>query len=180
VFRTAVREDPARAIPILKKEWFTTRSVDGKNIILSALGATRDPELIKSSLLPFLFQSSPPAPASDSVPSADMSTLAASFAANRHARPLQWEYLKEHFDDATKKLGHGIVVDRFIERSLGDFSAEEDAKDIERFFEGRDTRAFERTLKNVLDMTGARVAYKERDGERLKEWLVERGYADKA
>ncbi|CRK17707.1 hypothetical protein BN1723_017571 [Verticillium longisporum] len=36
VFRVAVKHDPVKAVEVLKKEWFTTKSIDGKEVCLSA------------------------------------------------------------------------------------------------------------------------------------------------
>ncbi|KAF3358459.1 hypothetical protein VdG1_00019 [Verticillium dahliae VDG1] len=82
VFRVAVKHDPVKAVEVLKKEWFTTKSIDGKEVCLSAISAARDTELVKKTILPFLFNRSPPAPASESVPSSDMHVLASGLGAN--------------------------------------------------------------------------------------------------
>jgi len=177
VFCAAIRHDTLRAISVLKREWFTTKSVDGKRIIYSALGAVRVPYLVRTELLPFLAQSSPPAPAWKSVPPADMPIFANSMAANRHARRSLWEYIKTDFDGLCKKLGIPLMIEWFVEASISDFNDLSDVKDMEEFFATRDTRAFERTLKNAIDKTTMRAMYKQRDAAKLKEWLVENGYA---
>jgi aminopeptidase N len=177
VFRAAIREDAARVISILKSEWFTTQSIDGKSIILGALGSTRDEELVKREILPFLYNTSPPAPASESVPVSDMYQLGSSINSNRYTRGLQWQYLKENWEQVSKKFGHPLMLDRFLGFSLTQFVDIADAEDIQKFFADKDTKAFERTLKIINDRITARALYRERDAAKLKEWLAQNGYA---
>ena len=174
VYRSALEKDPARAVDLLKKEWFNTKSVDGKLVCLSVLGLCKDADLVKNNLLPFNFNTTP---ASNSVPSADMHALGNSLAVNRVARPIQWQFIKDNYDAAISKLGNPIVVDRFINLSLSKFTTLDAVKDIEEFFKDKDTKSFDRTLETAKDKIRGRAAYKERDAAALKEWLVANGYA---
>ncbi|KAK4674907.1 hypothetical protein QC764_503000 [Podospora pseudoanserina] len=178
VYHSAIVTDPANAVAALKKEWYTTPAIDGKEICLQALGRTTDVEVIKKVLLPFLFNSSPPAAAADSIPGADMHILSGMFAGNRAARPLMWAYIRDNWDEFTGKLaGNPILVDRMINVSLPKFNDLETLKEIEAFFAGKDTKGFDRTLEQVKDKIRGRAAYKTRDAEGVKQWLVSNGYA---
>ncbi len=137
-----------------------------------------DATIIEENLLPFLFSISPPTPANDSVPAADMHYLAGVMAGNRVARPLLWAYLRDHWDQVNAKLGGNLIIlDRLINVALPKFTDEETLKDIEKFFSGVSTKGFDRTLETVKDKIRGRVAYKARDAEGAKAWLVENGYA---
>ncbi|KAL2170672.1 hypothetical protein VTG60DRAFT_4514 [Thermothelomyces hinnuleus] len=134
--------------------------------------------MVKNVILPFLFNTSPPAAAADSVPTADMHILAGVLAGNRVARPLLWAYLRDHWDQLDAKLGgNPILVDRMVKVSLPKFSDLETLAEIERFFAGVDTKGFDRTLEQVKDKIRARAAYKARDTEGVRGWLVANGYA---
>ena len=74
------------------------------------------------------------------------------------------------------KLGNPIVVDRFVQVSLPGFNNTEAVGEIEAFFEGKDTKSFDRTLETVKDKIRGRAAYRERDIEGLREWLTSNGY----
>lgn len=174
VWRNAMNKDPKRTVPILKKEWFNTKSIDGKIICLSILGACDDAELVKTDIIPLNFNESPP---QESVPAADMHVLGGMLAANRVARPLQWEFMKENYDACIKKLGNPIVVDRFMNLSLSRFTDEKYIDEVETFFKDKDTHSFDRTLGTVKDKIRGRAAYKKRDRESLLEWLTANGYA---
>lgn len=132
-----------------------------------------------SVVLPFLFNLSPPAPASDSVPAGDMHHLASSLSSNREARGLLWAYLRDHWDELEAKLGgNPILVDRMVMVSLPKFSDFETLADIEAFFGKRSTKGFDRTLETVKDKIRGRAAYRARDAETLREWLVSNGYSE--
>ncbi|CAG9938791.1 unnamed protein product [Clonostachys rosea f. rosea IK726] len=172
VWRAGLDKDPARAVPILKKEWFETKSIDGKLLCL-VLGLTKDVELLKSSVIPFNYNTSPP---SDAVPNADMHALAASLARNSSARNLHWDFLKNHWDAIVSKIGNPIVVDRLVKVSLKSFTDESFVDDIAKFFADKDTTAFNRSLGTVQDSIRGRAAYKKRDSAALKEWLGANNY----
>lgn len=176
VYHVAIKTNPAEAVEVLKKEWYEPESIDGRTICLSALSGVKDEAIIKEKLLPFLFNPSPPAPASDSVPSADMHVLGGGLAANPIARPLQWKYMQENWDACATKLGNPIVVDRFVQVSLPAFTDLATVEEIDAFFKDKDTTSFNRTLETVKDKVRGRAAYRERDIEGVREWLTKNGY----
>lgn len=177
VYRAAIRANPAEAVSFLKQEWFSTKSIDGKDICLSAMGHASDATVIRDVLLPFLFSISPPAAATDSIPPADMHWLAMAMSNNRAARSYLWTHMRDHWEEVEAKLGgNPIVLDRLVNVSLPKFSDYETLKDIETFFEKGSTKGFDRTLETVKDSIRGRAAYKERDAKELKAWLCEKGW----
>lgn len=173
IWRSGINEDPARTVDILKKEWFTTKSVDGKLFCLSVLGLVKDEGLLLKEIIPFVFNQSPP---SNAVPSGDMHVLGGSISTNVLGRPLQWKFMKENWDAVIAKLGNPVVVDRYINISLSRFTSVEAIADIEEFMKDKDTKSFDRTLGTVIDKIRGRAAYRERDTAVLKEWLGAHGY----
>ncbi|RYP44085.1 hypothetical protein DL768_009409 [Monosporascus sp. mg162] len=171
VYRAAIKSNPAKAVEALRKEWYTTSSIDGKEVCLSSLGHVRDPELISKSLLPFLFDSS-----SESVPAGDMHTLGSSLASNLVARPLLWQYLQDNWAKATSKMSNPVVLDRFVKISLNKFTDAKYVDEIEAFFADKDTASFDRTLETAKDAVRGRAAYRARDAKVIKEWLSANGY----
>ncbi|ORY64143.1 peptidase family M1 [Pseudomassariella vexata] len=176
VYRAAIKADAAKAFGVLKNEWEKGASIDGKEMCLAALGHIRDTELINNKVLPFLFNLSPPAPTSNSVPSGDMHTLGSALAGNSSSRPLLWEYLQANWDQATKKMANPVVLDRFVRVTLNKFTDAKYLGQIDAFFKDKDTSYFDRTLEQVKDAVRGRAAYRERDAAVLKEWLSANGY----
>lgn len=177
VYRVAVKNDPAKAVEILKKEWFTTPAIDGKEVCLSAIGSAKDRDVIEKVIIPLNFNKSPPAAASESVPPSDMHVLGAALGANSAGRDLQWKYLRENWDANVVKLGNAVVVDRFVNMTLSKFTDVAIVDEIDAFFKDKDTASFNRTLETVKDKIRGRAAYRERDTASLKEWLAANGYA---
>lgn len=175
-YRAAIKTNPAKAVEALKKEWYNGSSIDGKVVSLSSLGHVRDPELITKVLLPFVFDSSPPVPASESVPSGDMHILGGSLASNSVARPLLWKYFQENWTQATSKMANPIILDRFVKVTLSKFTDAKYVGEIESFFADKDTSGFHRTLEQVKDAVRGRAAYRARDAKVIKEWLSANGY----
>ncbi|KAI0484343.1 peptidase family M1 [Xylariaceae sp. FL0804] len=176
-YRAAIKAKPAVAVDALMKEWYNGTSIDGTVTCLTALGQTRDVGLIENTLFPFLFNLSPPAPPAQSVPASDMHSLGSSLATNSTARPLQWKFMQEHWDQLTAKMANPVVLDRFVKISLNKFTDAAYVDEIEAFFRGRDTSAFDRTLEQVKDAIRGRAAYRQRDADKIREWLAANGYA---
>ncbi|KAG5924715.1 hypothetical protein E4U42_004567 [Claviceps africana] len=172
VWRAAVKNDTSRAVDILKKEWFTTKSIDGKMLCLGALSAAED-ERILQDLVAFNFNTSPPSNANSA---ADMHVLGMGLAGSPLGRRVQWAFMKSHWDACVAKLGNPIVLDRFVRVSLGGFTDMASLDDVELFFRDKDTKSFDRTLETVKDKIRGRAAYRARDGAVLREWLGANGY----
>lgn len=171
IYRAGVKADPATAFDVLKKEFVTTTSPDGRDFALSAVGHIRDPDLINNKVIPFLFDNTP-----DSVASGDMHSLSAVLAANSAARPLVWKWLQENWDKATEKMANPVILDRFIRLTLGKFTETKYLDEIDVFFKDKDTAGFNRTLEQVKDNMRGRIAYRERDAAVIKEWLAANNY----
>ncbi|PMB71604.1 Aminopeptidase 2, mitochondrial [Beauveria bassiana] len=171
VLQAAIVAETARAVDFLKKEWFETKSVDGKLVISRALGYVPDGEIIKNEIIPFNFNSSP-----RDNNTADMHFLGAGLANNPFGRQIQWQYMKDNWATCLKKLSNPIVLDRFIRSTLSNFVDDADVADITAFFQDKDVSSYNRTLKTAKDKSSARAAYKKRDAAAIKEWLAAKGY----
>ncbi|KAM0255025.1 hypothetical protein ACHAQJ_006173 [Trichoderma viride] len=173
VWRAGLDDNAARNVEVLKKEWFSTKAIDGKLIALGALATVDDADLVKNNLIPFNFNTSPP---QNAVPAADMHVLGGNLATHPVGRALQWEFMKNNWDLAVAKLGNPIVVDRFVGLSLKTFTDVAILGEIEEFFKDKDTHSFDRTLETAKDRIRGRAAYKNRDSAALKQWLSSNGY----
>lgn len=171
MYRAGVKTDPAKAYEVLKKEWETTSSPDGKDFALAALGHIRDEGIINDKVIPFLFNTG-----SDSVPTADMHSVGSVLSANSVARPLLWKFFQENWDKACAKMANPIILDRFIKLSLNKFTDAKYLDEIDAFFADKDTAGYDRTLEQVKDSVRGRVAYRTRDANLLKEWLTANKY----
>jgi aminopeptidase N len=142
--------------------------VDGKEIALRALGRLQTPELL-SDYLDFI---------SSKVAVQDIHTGAIALSANPKTRSGLWRFFQDNFDLIFKRLaGNMVVFDRFVRVSLNKFSDRETEKEIAKFFEDKDNRGYDRSLRIVSDTILGRASYKERDAKVILEWLESNGYA---
>lgn len=168
IFGIAIRYGGATEFAALRKEWQTTKSVDGKEICLAALARIQTPELL-SEFLSLMF---------NEVATQDLHTGANGLANNPKTRHGFWEYVKQNFDTIRARLGENMVVmNYFIRYGLNSFTDRETEKDITDFFAKKDNSGYDRALGLVLDTVRARASYRERDGAAILEWLKANGHA---
>jgi aminopeptidase N len=108
----------------------------------------------------------------------DIHSAAASLAQNSKVRGPLWEYIKEHWDSKVYPAlsGNMVVFERFLKCSLNKFASFEVERDIQKFFEGKDNRGYDRGLGVIVDTITAAAKYKERDATLVREWLNVHGY----
>jgi aminopeptidase N len=168
VFNIAVRYGGSAEYEAVKKEWSTALSFDGKEIALSSLAQIQDITLLPD-FLKFIF---------NSAATQDMHIAAAALAANSKTRAGLWEYIKKNWEMVREKLGGKMtVLDRFLKSSLVEFTDLETEEDIAEFFNGKDNRGYDRTLRVTSDIIKGRAAYREREKDTLLVWLETNGYA---
>ena len=169
VFRTVIAEGGEREYVAVKDEYVNTKSIDGKEICLLAMGRVHDPSLVND-FLDFQF--------SDKVAIQDKHTGSVSLAANAKARNALWEYVKNNWQKVHSILSaNPVVLDRYLKTSLAKFASHEVERDIAAFFKDKDTKGYDRGLVQVADTVKANANYKERDEGLLLEWLQAHGYA---
>jgi aminopeptidase N len=169
VFTTAVKHGGEDAYKAVQQEFLTTKSIDGKEMTLAAMGHVQTPELGKA-YLDWVFHSG-------KVAIQDVHTASMALGGNSKTRDAVWEYTKANWPMLYEKLGGNMVVlDRFVRVSLNKFSEFEVDEDIRKFFEAKDNKGYDRSLAIVSDTIRGNAKYKERDMERVKEWLGAHGY----
>ena len=132
------------------------------------MGRVQSPELI-SAYIDFLFTE---------VATQDKHTGAIVLAANYKALGVLWSYIKNNFESVRKALGGNMVVlDRFLRVSLKKFTDSKTEREIEKFFEGKDNRGYDRSLGIISDSIKGRASYRKRDAAVILEWLSVNGYA---
>ncbi|KAE8348860.1 peptidase family M1-domain-containing protein [Aspergillus coremiiformis] len=168
IFGINVSEGGRNEFDSVKEEYLKTDSVDGKEICLTALGATKDAGLVKD-YLDFVF--------SDKVAIQDIHNGAVSLAANSKVRHLLWDYMKKNWDTVEARLSaNNVVFERFVRMGLSKFADQSIGQDIASFFQNKDTSAYDRALVIVSDSIRTNSCYKERDEKLVLEWLRTHGY----
>ena len=169
VFRLAIENGGKDAYEIVKNEYLNTTSIDGKEITLGAMGRVQTTDLVND-FLDFQF--------SDKVAVQDIHTGAFSLAINGKARDAFWRYVKSNWDTVYNKLSaNSVVLDRYLKNTLNRFSSHEMERDITMFFEGKDTKGYDKGLSQISDTVKANADYRQRDGKLVLKWLQAHGYS---
>lgn len=160
----ATEEDWESVYSIIKSH----KSLDTREVVLSALGTVTNPVLIQKSLALIL---------DPEVPIMDVSFLSIPLSKNNQARNAFWEYLSTNYDAIYARLNtNRVTFDRFLKFSLGRYSSEEKLAKFTKFFQDKDTYGFERTLEQVLDSVKTNARWVKRDSEAVAEWLKKEKY----
>ncbi|KIX08936.1 uncharacterized protein Z518_00014 [Rhinocladiella mackenziei CBS 650.93] len=169
IFNLAVANGGQEEYDTVKAEFKRTTSVDGKEICISALGRSKNPDHAWD-LLVFV--------TSEDVPPQDAHGGIVAVSANNETRGVAWEFTKTKWERVSKRLAvTNVVIDRWIKMGLPKFSDTAIRDDITEFFKDKDTGAFSRSLVIVSDTITGNANYKQRDEAQLLEWLKTHGYA---
>lgn len=169
VFGIVVKSGGSTEYEAVKKDYISSTSVDGKEIGLQAMGYVQTTDLVND-FMDFQL--------SDKVAVQDAHSGAISLAANAKARDALWTYITTHWDTIEAKLSaNSVVIARFVKSVLSKYSTLEMEKEITKFFEGKDTKGYDRGLVEVSDTIKGNARYKERDEKLLLDWLQAHDYA---
>lgn len=140
------------------------RSVDlheEKDRISRAMGATKDPELLLK-VLEFSI--------SDEVRSQDTVFVIMSVAMTRKGRELAWQFLQDNWQWLYDRYQGGFLCTRLV-KITENFSSEEKANEIEKFFASRNSQGTERAVQQSLENIRLNAAWLQRDAEAIKNYL---------
>ncbi|MCJ1395840.1 hypothetical protein MMC18_008726 [Xylographa bjoerkii] len=155
VFGIAVKSGGVAEYEAVKKDYLSSTSVDGKEIGLQAMGYVQSTDLVND-FMDFQL--------SDKVAVQDAHSGAISLAGNAKARDPLWTYIKAHWDPLEAKLSaNSVIIARFVKTVLAKYSTIEMEEEITNFFEGKDTKGYDRGLVEVSDTIKGNAKYKERD-----------------
>lgn len=169
IFATAIKNRGESAFKAIQNEYLTTTSIDGREICLQSLGRVQTPKLAQQAM-EFIF--------SDKVAMQDKHSGTIALANNSKVRAEVWHFIRDNWDSKVHPTlsGNLVVLERFLRFGLNKFADEAVADDIQAFFEGRDTRGYNKGLEVIDDTIRSYAGYKKRDEKVIRQWLAENGY----
>ena len=169
IFATAIRERGESAFKAIQNEYLNTTSIDGREICLQSFGRVQTPELAQE-VMSFVF--------SDKVAMQDKHSPTIALANNSKVRPEVWHFIRDNWDSKVHPTlsGNLVVLERFLRFSLNKFADEGVADEVKQFFEGKDTRGYNKGLEVIDDTIRSYAGYKKRDESVVREWLSANGY----
>lgn len=173
IWGAAARASPKELVPEYVNRWQESTSNEMKLRLVRAMGRVNDKDVIRDAILPFCYGTTP----EDRVlRPTEMTALVSTLAYNSAARPVQWEYIKSHWDAIVAKLGTPEAVSRVLAACLPAFPDAAAIEDIETFFADKDTNGYTTALATAKDVILNSSRVRERERASLAAWLDEQGY----
>lgn len=152
----------------LVKEYETATSSDERNAALRSLGRAKDPELIQRTLAYSI---------SKSVKEQDIYLPLAGLRAHQEGIEAFWAWMKENWDLLKAKMPPSFtLLGSTVSMATSSFTKEEQLRDVEKFFEGKSTKGFDRNLAQSFDAIKAKIGWLQRDKVAVEQWLKEKKY----
>lgn len=163
---TGSRED----FEAVKEAYLRDTTIDGQEVYLTAMGAVTDPALVRE-VLDFAFATD------DNVTLQHLHLLGGELGRSSVCRSLQWEYVKEHWPQVSRRLNaNSTCRDWWLEASLSHFADLEIEQDIATFFAQHAGPEIAKPLAYVKANVRRNAAYKEGAKEDMLRFLQQGGY----
>lgn len=161
VYGFNARHGDAELYDQLLERYRNTALQEEKNRFAGALTAFKQPELIKRSLS--LMQS-------DDVRQQDVISWLAGLLRNEFAREQTWQWYQDNWDWLSNAFKDGHIYS-YLAQVLGFFVDEEKVKEIQDFFQNKDTTGLERSLEQSIERIEYQAMWRERDLEDILNYL---------
>ncbi|XP_045766880.1 puromycin-sensitive aminopeptidase [Maniola jurtina] len=153
-YRAVLAEADAEAFQRFLQLYRAADLHEEKDRISRALGAVRDPALLKQ-VLDFAI--------SDEVRSQDTVFVIVSVAVSRNGRDLAWEFFKDHWQEFMDRYQGGFLLARLVKSTTENFASEACAQEIEEFFRTHHSPGTERSVQQALETVRLNAAWLRRD-----------------
>lgn len=145
------------------KSYINSTSSEERNRVGRALGAFKQPELIKKTLKFSL---------SKEVKVQDTPTLLMGVWANFNGRELAWQFIQDNLDELIKRYGHGGHTFSRIISPIGLFTDKSKASEVKKFFKTHKAPGAERTVTQVIEQIESSSAWKSREAKNLAKFFA--------
>ncbi|XP_058458878.1 puromycin-sensitive aminopeptidase isoform X1 [Malaya genurostris] len=135
-----------------------------KDRISRALGSIGDVDILRK-VIDFAM--------SDEVRAQDAVFVIVSVSMNPKGRDMTWDYFKENWKVLLDRYEGGFLLSRLIKYLTENFSTEERALEVEKFFEEHEFPGTERTVSQSIETIRLNVAWLKRDLEGISGYLKE-------
>ncbi|KAK4705003.1 hypothetical protein P7C70_g1199, partial [Phenoliferia sp. Uapishka_3] len=133
-----------------------------RSAAIAALCSSEDDALLDRTLALIL---------SDDVKTQDIAAFFAYLSSNTSSRRKLWEFFQTNYGELMQRFKGNFQLSRIISSSFGSFSSKTDLDRVAAFFQQKDTTPYAPSLRQTLDAVQAKIAWLERDGEDVHQWL---------
>ncbi|KAF9883397.1 Aminopeptidase 2 mitochondrial [Aspergillus nanangensis] len=168
VFSIVLKNGGPKEYNVVLDRFRNAPTSDEKTTALRCLGAAEDPALIQQTL---------GLATGDEVKNQDIYMPLSGLRGSTAGINARWAWIKENWDAIYKRLPPGLgMLGTVVQLSTASFCTEAQLKDVQTFFESKDTKGFDRAVEQSLDAIRAKVNWVQRDGDDVKTWLKSNSY----
>ncbi|EGI68003.1 PREDICTED: puromycin-sensitive aminopeptidase [Acromyrmex echinatior] len=163
VYRAVLSVGDANTYDTMLKLYKEADLQEEKERILRALGAIKDETLLRK-VLDFSM--------SEEVRAQDTVFAIMSVSLSYKGRLMAWNFFKEKWKTLLDRYEGGFLLARLIKFTTENFVTEEQAKDVESFFEGHPTPGTERTVQQCVESIRLNAAWLNREKDSIRKYLT--------
>ena len=167
VYKTVLRYGGEDEYDTLIEELRRSMTPDDRQYLLASLGATQDPKLLQRTL--------------DFVVSGEISTMdifeaIQEFSEHRDGVQALWTWMSDNLE-LLYEIGHAIVgFGMLVFTVVSPFTQDHQRQIVQDFFRAKDTKVFDMSLVQALDVINVKHRWLVRDKADIAEWLNRHGH----
>ncbi|KAL8924623.1 MAG: hypothetical protein Q9208_003938 [Pyrenodesmia sp. 3 TL-2023] len=168
VYAIVLRNGGEEEYDAILHEYQTASDADERNTALRSLGRVDSPQLIQRTLS---------LPLSDQVKGQDVYLPIGGLRNEAQGIEALWKWMTSNWDAIEKKCPPGLtMLSNVVQICTSGFTAEEQLKEVQAWFEGRSTKGFDRALEQSFDAVRAKSKWLARDTGDVEGWLKKEGF----
>ncbi|RLL93184.1 hypothetical protein CFD26_101786 [Aspergillus turcosus] len=168
VFSIVLKHGGEKEYNVVLDRFRTAPTSDEKTTALRCLGSAEDPALIQRTL---------DLASSDEVKNQDIYMPLGGLRSSTTAIEARWNWMKTNWDALYKRLPPGLgMLGTVVQLCTSSFCTEEQLKDVQAFFENKDTKGYDRAVEQSSDAIRAKIQWLKRDRADVESWLKSNGY----
>ena len=172
VYAIVLRNGGNKEYDALLHEYLTAKDADERNTALRSLGRANTKELIKRSL---------DLPLTDDVKGQDVYLPIAALRNEKEGVEMLWEWLITNWEPLNKKCPASLsMFSSIVQIATSGFTHQEHLDMIQKWFEGKSTKGFDRALEQTSDAIRAKAKWLDRSTGDVEAWLASNGYLNSA
>lgn len=145
-----------------------SKNSDERNTALRSLGRSRDPELMKQTLA---------MPLGGEVKEQDIYMPISALRSHPAGIDALYSWMTENWDEIAKRLPAGLsMLGSMVTICTSSFTSKAQRDRVEKYFEEKSTKGFERSLAQSLESIQAKDAWLNRDRDDVAKWVKDNAY----
>ncbi|KAI9037006.1 M1 family metallopeptidase [Aspergillus affinis] len=165
VFSIVLKHGGEKEYNVVYDRFLHAPTSDEKTTALRCLGASEHPDLIQRTLA---------LANGEEVKNQDIYMPLGGLRSHTTGIEARWSWMKNNWDALYKRLPPGLgMLGTVVQLSTASFCTEAQLKDVQTFFESKDTKGFDRSIEQSLDAIRAKINWVNRDRADVAAWLKE-------